>query len=388
MLVESLLLAGVGCLTGLLFAQIALPGLLRLAPIYVPRLDQTRIDLSVLLFSIGIAGLAILLFGLAPALQASRVDPNENLRMGGSRGILGGPMGTLRQMFVVAEVALCVVLLITASLLLKSFAAMTSVDLGFRPERLLVAQVSVPALDEKEAQHANDVFFRPLLGRLSTSPQVRSAALARTLPGDAETRSWGSYIITGQTMRDFNISSPSAGFSVVSPGYFQTLSIPLVAGRAFSERDEANAPLVAIISESLARRSFPHRDPIGQKILCGFDKTSMKWMTVVGVVGDVRENGPNQPPTAEIYMPYLQHPRGNVSVVVRNGSDPLSFAQTLQHYIRELDPEASVKLTHNGESPRQCDFYAPIQQYPHLGVCGARPRVGADRHLWRNGLLG
>ncbi|MGA8027653.1 MAG: ABC transporter permease [Bryobacteraceae bacterium] len=339
LLVESLLLAGAACLGGVAIAKAALPVLVTLAPKYVPRLDQVRMDASVLLFCIAAAVVASFLFGLAPAFQASRIDPNEGLRVGGARGILGGATGRLRQLFVTAEVALCMVLLVSAGLLLRSFSAMTQVDLGFRPERLLVAEVSVPTSGER----ANEILFKPLLDRLSSSPRIESAALARTVPGERD--SWGSYIIAGQTAKDFTISSPQAGFSIVSPAYFQTMGIPLMGGRSFSDRDDRNAPPVAIISQNLARRSFPKQDPIGQTIFCGLDLVSMKWMKIVGIVRDVRMDSPAQPPEAEIYMPYLQHPRADFSVIVKAGANPLSLAPVVREKVRELNTEASVKLT-------------------------------------------
>ncbi len=339
--VESLVLAGAGCAAGILFARAGLPALLALAPKYVPRLDQVRMDPSVLLFCIATGAAASFLFGLVPAFQASRIDPNEGLRAGGSRGIIGGATGTLRQVFVAAEVALCMILLVSAGLLLKSFVAMTSVDLGFHPERLLVAEVSVST----SGQHADEMLFKPLLDRLLNSPQVESAAITRTLPGQADTRSDGQYIVTGQTMNDFKTGGPEAGFSVISPAYFQTMSIPVIAGRTFSDRDDPNAAPVAMVSESLARRSFPRQDPVGQSILCGMDRNSTKWMKIVGVVADVRMDSPTQPDTSEIYMPYLQHPSADRNVIVKARANPLSFAAAFRKHVRELAPDASVKLT-------------------------------------------
>jgi len=340
LLVESLILGLAGCASGALLAMAFLPILLNAAPKFVPRLNQVTIDLPVLGFCI-LSGLAAsLLFGLAPALQASQADPNASLRAG-ARGVLGGTTGRLRHLFVTAEVALCLILLVSAGLLLKSFTAMTTIDMGFRPERLLVAEVSVPTAPGQVDQN----FYAPLLERLASTPGVESAALTHTLPGDADTRSDGWYIISGQSMNDFKTGAPGAGFSVVSPGYFQTLSIPLIAGRTFSERDNADAAPVAIISEALARRSFPKADPMGLSILCGLDLTSMKWMKIVGLVRDVRMDGPTNAPAAELYMPYLQHPREEGRVLIKAGSNPLSFAATFRQTVRALNPEASVKLT-------------------------------------------
>lgn len=339
---ETALLSAAGCASGLLLAYAALPILVRLAPPFVPRLEEVKIDTPVLLFTVGATLIAAFLFGLAPALQAGQADPNMGLRTSGPRGVLGGTAGLLRNALVTTEIAFSMVLLISAGLLLKSFSAMTSVDMGFRPERLLAAQLSVPS---EAPQRANDVFFQPLLRRLARSGEVQSAALTQTIPGDASTRSDGSYIITGQTMNDMTVSAPQAGFSVVSPVYFTTMRIPLLGGRDFSDRDGANAPPVAIISQNLARHSFPHRDPVGQKILCGLDLVSMKWMTIIGVVGNVRMNGPAQPAGPEIYMPYLQHARSGLNVIIRAGVDPASFSGALREYVRALDPAVSMKIT-------------------------------------------
>ncbi|MBV8810748.1 MAG: FtsX-like permease family protein, partial [Acidobacteriaceae bacterium] len=342
LLSEAAILSAFGCGLGILLAYAVLPVLVRLAPSFLPRLNQIRIDPTVLLFGIGAACVTTFLFGLAPALQARRTDPNIDLRAGSSRTGLGGSTGALRQALVVAEVALSLVLLVSAGLLLKSFVATLSVDLGFRPEKLLMASLSVPS---QSGERVNQVFYQPLLARLSQTSGVASAALTHTLPGDSATRSDGAYITEGQTMKDFTVSSPQAGFSVVSPGYFQTLRIPLLAGRDFSDRDGLSAPPVAIIGASLARRAYPHQNAVGRKILCGLDLESMKWMQIVGIVGDVRMDGPTTPPTPEIYMVHLQHPRSELSLIVNAGNNPMAFTRPLRREIRALDPEVSIKLT-------------------------------------------
>jgi len=341
LMVESLVLGAAGCLAGITIAAACLPLLRSLAPAFVPRLAHAAIDTNLLLFS-ALCGLgSSVLFGLAPALRAGRVDPNQALRAASFRGIVGGSSAKLRQIFVIAELALSMVLLVSAALLLESFSALTSVDLGIRPQRLVVAEVSIPVNSER----ANQIFYKPLLDQLSTTPLVESAAVTHTLPGQAETRSWGLYVITGQTLEAMKVGGPDAGYSIVSPDYFRTLGIPLFAGRAFAARDDANSPAVAIVSEALARRSFPHADPVGQSILCGLDETSMRWMKIVGVVRDVRVEGPAQAAAGEIYMPYLQHPRQNARVIVNVKGDPLAFFAALRRQILALNPEASLKLS-------------------------------------------
>jgi predicted permease len=341
LLVESLLLALLGSLGGMLLAYFCLPALLVAAPGNIPRLEGVAINTPVLLFSLLAGIVSTLLFGLLPAWQAGRIDPNTGLRVGSSRGSLGGSARRWRQVFVAAEMALCAVLLASAGLLLKSFSAMTSVHLGFHPEGMLVAEIGVPG----SSQHAVDTFFKPLLARLQTMPGIRSSALSRDIPGSGDFRSNGFFEVSGQSTKGSPGSVSQAGFNVVSPEFFNSFQIPLMTGRTFSVRDDVNAPLVTIVSESLARHRFPQGDAVGQKIFCGYDTVSEKGMTVVGVVRDAHLDGPTTPPAPEIFMPYSQHPRTNQFVFVRPAGNPLLFAATLRDTIRKLDEAASVKFS-------------------------------------------
>ena len=339
---ETLILAGAGCFCGALLAQMILPVLLALAPKYVPRLNEIQIDRSTLMFCMGAGLLASFLFGLAPVLQGSRVNPNIDLRASGSRSVLGA-RATLRHLFVTAQVALSMVLLVSAGLLLRSFAAITSVDLGFRPQKLLVAHVSVPSGDE---QRATQKIFSPLLEKLSGDRRFQSVALTHGLPANPETRSTAAYIIEGQTLDDMNLNAPQAGDSVVSGSYFQTLGIPLVTGRTFSERDTPDSPQVAVVNRAFVRRSYPTENPIGRKFRSGFDPGALNyWTTIIGVVADAHMDGPVEKPMPEVYFPYSQHARHEFDLVARVDGDPLSAAQPLRSTVREFDTEASVKFT-------------------------------------------
>jgi putative ABC transport system permease protein len=339
---ETLLLASGGALGGVALAYVSLPLLLRWTPTFVPRLNDVQIDWTVLSFCGAMGLLSSLLFGLAPAIHASHVDPNRDLRAGGSRGVVGGTAPRLRRIFITAEVALCMVLLVSAGLLLQSFTALTSVDLGFNPTNLLVAHISVP---EGEKSAAANRVFSPLLERASANPAVASAAISRGLPDDPDTRSTVDYIIPGQTLSDMNTTAPLAGISVVSGSYFETVGIPLVAGRAFSARDNAEAPLTVIVNRALVKRSFPKQNPVGLKVLCGYDLITMKWMTIVGIVADARLDGPKAPPMPELYLPYLQHPTADMNVLVKTRTDPVALAHPIRTLTQSLDPEATVKLT-------------------------------------------
>jgi putative ABC transport system permease protein len=339
---ETLMLGGAGCAFGVLLAEAILPALLALAPGYIPRLTGVRIDLTTLWFCAGCGLLASILFGMAPVLQGWRVDPNHNLRANGSRGVVG--TGRLRHIFVTAQIALSMVLLVSAGLLLRSFSETVTLDLGFKPGKLLVAQMSVPSGDERQA--TNKV-FNQLFEQLSEDRRYQSVALAHGLPAQPENRSTAAYIIEGQTLNDMTNSAPQAGDSVVSGSYFSTLGIPVLAGRVFSEHDNASSNPVVIVNQAFVKRSYPTVNPIGRTVRSGFDPLAMnKWATIVGIVADVHMDGPTQTPMPEMYFPFLQHPRQELDLIVRpNGRDSGTDASVLRSTIRGFNGEVAVKLT-------------------------------------------
>ncbi len=343
LLAESAVLAMAGAAFGLLLAQVGVEFLVRIAP-DVPRLDEVRINAPVLAFVTCVSLLAILLFGVAPAFQAVRVDPQEALRQGGARGLLGGRSPRLRNALVVAQIALSFVLAIGAGLLLRSFSALTNAHLGYRTEGILVMYAHTPAQSLQEYL-AVGRSFETLLGRLSGIPGVSSTAAAMGLP-TGQYGSDGSYAVEGKQTFGPGQKLPHAGFRLASPNYFRTMGIPLARGRDFSAADLYNSTPVAIVSESLVRDSFPNQDPIGQRLMCGLDSTG-KWMTIVGVVGDVRQNSPASAPEPEMYMPLQQHPYfGNeLQVVVRTPLDPNSLTSAVRSEVRAMNPETAMKFT-------------------------------------------
>ena len=306
----------------------------------MPRLDETAIDGSVLAFTFVASLLASVLFGLAPALHASRVDLNDALKQGANR-VMGGGAGRMRSALVVAEVALSVILLAGAGLLMKSFVALQNVQLGFRPERVLVMGSSVPAVGLEGAKRATG-FYKTLLAEVATLPGVTAVGAIRTPPG--QTSSDGGYYIDHLPSNP-SVSSPQAVFTVAGPGAIAALNIPLRRGRDFNAGDTYEAPFVTLINDALARKSFPGQDPIGRMIYCGFD--SMKPMQIVGVVGDVRQRGPATEPSPEIIMPYEQHPGAGTAMrlLVRTAAEPGAFAEVLRRKARELSPDVPVKFT-------------------------------------------
>jgi putative ABC transport system permease protein len=343
LITESMLMALMAAAAGLILAVSGSAALVALAPADIPRLTETSIDGWVLAFTLGVSVIASLLFGLAPALHASRVDLNDALKQGGGRAVVGGGAGRMRGALVVAEIALSVVLLAGAGLLIKSFNALQNVALGFNPEHVLVMETSVPASDLKSAQRATR-FYKDFLRDVAALPGVVASGATRATPG--HTASDGGYWLDHlPPMDQLNVSAPQAVFSVVTPGAFRTLGIPLRTGRDFNDSDTYEAPFSAIVNEALARKSFPGQDPIGRVIFCGMD--SLNAMTIVGVVGDVRQFGPAREPWPEIYMPYEQHPQPStaLSVLIRTTNDPSALQETLRRKIRERSPDVPVKFT-------------------------------------------
>jgi len=301
---ESLLMALAAGFAGLVLAAWGADALVALAPTDIPRLAEAHIDPGVLAFTFGISVLASLLFGLAPALQLSRTDLNEALKQSASRTVTGG-VGRMRSALVVGEVALAVILLAGAGLLIRSFSALHDVVLGFRPENVLVMETSVPTSDSLASVRSAARFYKSLSTEIAVLPGVSAVGATRSLPGKAGSN--GDYQVDhlpgpGET------NNPQAVFSVVTPGTFAALGIPIESGRDFNEADQYEAPFTVVINQALARKTFPGRDPIGHTLNCGLDFESMKPMKIIGVVGDVRQFGPATAPWPEIFMPNEQHP--------------------------------------------------------------------------------
>ncbi|HVN06192.1 MAG TPA: ABC transporter permease [Bryobacteraceae bacterium] len=336
---ESAVLALIAGAAGLLLAKWGSDALVALAPGNVPRLAESGIDAWVLAFTLGLSLAACLLFGLAPALEISRVDLNEALKQGAARVLSGGRSGRMRAALVMTEVALSVVLLAGAGLFIRSFVALHHVALGFQPEHVLVMETSVPAADLAASRRATHL-YKDLLADLATLPGVSAVGATRNPPGIVY--SDGSYFI--DHMGRFTPSMPQAVLSVMAPGALAALGIPIRRGRDFNDGDTYDAPFTAIINEALARKSFPGQDPLGRMIYCGLD--SLKPMRIVGVVGDVRQYGPAVPPAPEIIMPYEQHPEPStaLNILVRTTAGTALWGP-IQRKVREHSAEVPVKFT-------------------------------------------
>jgi len=353
LLTESLVLALAAGALGLLLARLGTQALLGVGTRYVPlpRLQEVGLDGRVLLFTAAVSVLTAVAFGLAPALRASRAGAREAIRQSGSRGSLGAGSTRLRNGLVVAQIALSFVLAVDAALLLRSFGALLETPLGFRTEGLLVAYAQAPARGSIFDKSGLDdhvrvgQLFDDIVARVRALPGVVSAGGAMGLPTGSYDSN-GSYAVEGQQTfgGDFR-KLPSAGFRLAGPGYFRTLAIPVLRGREFDEGDLYDRPFVAVISESLARQSFGNGNPIGHRIQCGFD--SPNWMTIVGVVGDVRQASPASAPGPELYMPLRQHPytATRVQIAVRTSVDPESLVGSVRDAVRAASPEVATKFT-------------------------------------------
>ena len=345
LLAESFALATLAAVVGLGIAYAGLRALVALAPPNTPRISEVSIDPTVLGFTFALVLAATVIFGLIPAWHALRLDIQGALKMGGGRGIIGGGANRLRRVLVVAEIALAFVLALSAGLIFKSFLKLNEVDLGFRTGGVLVAYTAVPASGAATSQLAAGRWFAQISSKLAELPGVESNSAAMGVPSGTYNSS-GAFIIEGKN--DWTTGRladlPQARLRLAAAKYFQTLGIPLRSGREFSPRDTFDAPFVAIVSESLARQQFPKEDPIGKRIQCGLDKPS--WMTIVGVVGDVRSASPDTAPMAEIYMPYEQHPMysDELQIVLRTSGDPGMLTEPVRRTILGDRPDVALRF--------------------------------------------
>jgi putative ABC transport system permease protein len=359
LLTESVVLALVAGAVGVVLAGFAVQAMLDISGRFLPAtlLGDVRLDWRILLFA-ALASLGTsIIFGLAPAWQATKIDLQEALKQAAGRGSVGRERSRLRSGLVVAQIALSVTLAVGAGLLFRTLLALNSSDMGFRTQGILVTNAHAPARDSSSSNAEsrfwgitlNDAlragrFFDELLGRLRGLPNVSAAAGAMGLPA-GEIGSNGYFAIEGkQTFGGDLRKLPYADFALASPGYFSTMGIALRAGRDFNEGDDYDHPFVVLISQSVATQNFPHEDPIGHRIQCGLDAPD-KWMTIVGVVGDVRQDSPASTPGPELYMPLRQHPfqAREVQIVVRTNGDPAALIPAVQNTIRQMDPEVAMK---------------------------------------------
>ena len=341
LLTESLLLSLVGGAIGLLLAVWGNSLLVSIIPREVPRIEDTGVDARMLLFTFAISVMTGVVFGLVPALQASRVDLNQSLKDGGRDTSAGVGQNRLRSLLVVSEVAIALVLLIGATLLMRSFVRLLDVEPGFNPEKVLTMEVQLADLPPSryESQDEQVKFFEQLFTRLQSLPGVENAGGVLSLPLSGASEST-EIILEEQTATPAG-QRPEADYTVVTPTYFTTLQIPLLQGRQFSAHDKKDAPLVIMINDILAARLWPGQDPIGRRLRVGFEKEPRE---VIGVVGSIKQMALDAQTRPAMYMPHAQAANNRLTVLVRTTGEPLAMAAAVREQVRAIDKD--VPVTH------------------------------------------
>ena len=339
LLTESVMLALAGGALGLLLAIWGIDTLRALSPTNIPRLDQLGIDRHVLLFTLAVSVVTGLVFGLAPTVQAWRATLNETLKEGGRGAAAGAGGQRTRRLLVVLEMAVTLLLLIGAGLMIRSFWRLQQVDPGFNPERLLTLRLSLPR--SKYPEGLNVVaFYEQLQERLSALPGVQSVGATTSVLMDNLPNSSG-FSIEGRP-REPEAQRLELPFDSVTPTYFRSMGIPLLSGRTITPQDVADGPQVALVNEAVVRRYFPNEDPLGKRFKFGDPEDQAPWITIVGVVKDVRRQGLDTAARIASYLPHRQRPARSLEVVIRAAGEPLALAGAARDTIRSLDRDLPI----------------------------------------------
>ena len=341
LLTESVLLAFGGGALGILLAFLALHGVRLLGPQSVPRVNDIGIGLAALAFTVMVSILSAVLFGLAPSLRASRLDVQTTLRDSSrtSAGVsaIWGRGNKLRRSLVIAEIALCAMLLIGAGLLIRSFVRVRDVNPGFNPRNVLTLELTMTGERYKDKQ-AVLAAYHELWQRLEHLPGVTSAGAVTSLPL-SQMFAWGPITVEG------HVPPPGEKFinadeRMVSGRYFQAMEIPLREGRLFNDDDVADKPRVAIVDDYMAQQLWPSQDPIGKRLhIGGISETSSPWITVVGVVGRVKQYTLDSDSRIAFYLPQTQYVTRAMNVVMRGSSDPVALVGAVKQQIHELNSD-------------------------------------------------
>jgi len=337
MLTESFVLAVLGGVLGLALAVAGIGGMSRLIPADMLSGATVNLNGAVLLFAACVVGLASFIFGLAPALHSTKPDVQSELKEGGRGSSAGAGQSQLRAALATAEISLALILLVGAGLMMKSLYRLLAVDPGFRPDRVLKLE-----MDLRTQQYSKDPavlnFWQQVLEKVRVLPGVEAAAVGTAVP---LTDSHGRADVTMEGM-----TAPAPGnyphpdVHIISPGFVETLGIPLLRGRTFTDANDEKAPLVGMINAMTAKRFFPKEDPIGKRFMFGHPSTDPpKWYTIVGVVGDTRLYGLANPARLEVYVPFRQNPRSYMALVVKSGADPAALTSAIREAVQSIDKD-------------------------------------------------
>ncbi len=338
LLTESFLLSMLGGLAGLWIASLGTKGLVAIAPVDTPGIETAGLHAIVLVYTAGIAFLTAIFFGLLPALGFSNLDLSSSLKESSRSNTEGASAGKIRKLLVSAEFALALVLVVSAGLMVKTLLYMHHIDVGFQPDHVLTLRVPLNDVKYKEQQQTE--FYRSLLARLNHVPGIQFATVSRGVPFFG----WsGQGFVTQENPHPALADMPDANYLAIGPQYFNVLRIPLVKGRVFTEHDTDSALHVAIVNEALARKQWPRQDPIGKRLRIAWGPPL--WLSVVGVTGNVRTQGPEADFFPEIYVPYTQHPwlLTPRNLLIRTQSaNPLTVLPSVRQAIRQLDRDQPI----------------------------------------------
>jgi predicted permease len=342
LLAENLTLAAVGAAAGVGIGYLLLNGAMRWAPVNAIRMAGVSLDFGVLLFTAAVAVAATMLAGIVPALSLSRASLGEALA--GARASGAAMRPGPRRLLVVGEMALSVMLVLSAALIARSYAALKSTDLGFAPDRVMTMRIDLPAAEYRAEGRAIQ-FYRNALARIAAIPGVEAAGAVRVLPLSAPIGNWS---ITLEHRPTLPGEDPNGDWQIVTPGYFEAMRMQLRSGRSIGPGDTETAPLVAVVSETMAARYWPGVNAIGQRFKMGTGPTP--WVEIVGIATDIRHNTVVETPRAEMYIPHPQWPRATggvtsrlgMTLVVRTSSDPSATLARLRDEIRALDRSLPV----------------------------------------------
>lgn len=348
MMLESLVLSGTGGLVGIGLAALALAFGRNFLPETLPMESSISLDWAVVAFALLLALLTGFFCGLAPGFAALRTNVNASLKEGGRSGSAGGSHARLRSALVVMEIAVALVLLAASGLLLRSFSAMSQVDLGFRPDHVATALYNLPQ-KEYSTQPAIDTFNRKLLDHLRQLPGVEAVGLTSTLPTTGD--GIEAFVVDGYVNPKGPVQDAASPSQVIGD-YFRAMGIPLLRGRYFTESDDANAQLALIVNREFAEHYWPHQDPIGKRVRLGTQKMNTPWMSVVGEVADAKLNSPDADAAEQFYQPVAQLEKdagsfaqptdlngaGNY-IILRSGLPPEQMENALRSAVHALDPQ-------------------------------------------------
>ena len=334
LLTESVLLSLVGGVCGLLIAVVGIKLLMTLTPPDIPRTKEVGLDFWVLGFTLLVSLLTGVIFGLAPALQASKVNINESLKEGGRSATAGSGTRRVSNILVIAEVAISLMLLISAGLMIKSFLQLRAVSPGFDAHNLLTMQIALsPTKYPQEPQQMQ--FVEQLTARIADIPGVKAVGVSNGLPLGRGSET--PYLVEGQTALTADQQPVAVEFGI-TPDYFTAMNIPVLKGRAFSDRDTMNTPRVIIIDESMARKAFPNQDPIGKRLI----PLGGAPHEIVGVVRDVKHYGVEKKQKEQFYFSFQQHGNPSLYLLVRTAADPMSVVGLVRSQVSSLDRDQPV----------------------------------------------